>query len=142
MASKHFFLRFLRGSPHLVSNSVVHWGTWIACTIAVCGIAYIIASAVPIFGSLIALVGALFATLQCFIPTGCMWLYDNWGKRHNPSQRTTSWAVQVGWAVFILVSGSFLMVAGTYGAVDGIIQAYKASAGTAAFSCADNSNSV
>lgn len=140
MASKHFFLRFLRGSQHLVSNSLVHWATWMGCVVGVCGVGYIIASAVPIFGSLIALVGALFATLMCFIPTSCMWLYDNWHR--DRTQRTTLWKCQVAWAGFVLTAGSFLMVAGTYGAVTGIIDSYKSSSGTAAFSCADNSNSV
>ncbi|KAI9150051.1 N amino acid transport system [Paramyrothecium foliicola] len=113
MASKYFFLRFLRGSKHLTANTFVHWAIWLGCVVGCCGAGYIIASAVPIFGSLIALIGALFATLMVFIPTGLMWLYDNWQKGNDPSQRTVLWKLQVAWAAVILVFGSFLVVAGT-----------------------------
>ena len=29
LAAKYFFVRLLRNSKHLQSNSVVHWGTWL-----------------------------------------------------------------------------------------------------------------
>jgi hypothetical protein len=74
---------------------------------------------------------------MCFQPMGCMWLYDNW---HN--KRTTSWYLMVVWSVFVIGSGTFLMMGGTYGSVVDIIDSYKASGGSAAWSCADNSNSV
>ena len=47
-----------------------------------------------------------------------------------------------GWCVFVILGGSFLTVGGTYGSVVGIIDSYRAEGGTAAFTCADNSNSV
>jgi hypothetical protein len=46
------------------------------------------------------------------------------------------------WSVFVIISGTFLMIAGTYGSVIGIINSNKASGGSGAWSCADNSNSV
>lgn len=142
MSSKYFFLRFLRGSKHLVSNSLIHWSTWLGCVVGCCGLGYIIASAVPIFGGLVSLIGALFASLMVYIPPGLMWLYDNWGKRKDPSKRTYWWTFQVGLAVALITFGAFLVVAGTYGALVGIIDSYKISGGSAAWSCADNSNSV
>lgn len=48
----------------------------------------------------------------------------------------------VAWSVFVIISGTFLMIGGTYGSIVGIIDTYKAEGGSAAFSCADNSNSV
>lgn len=43
----------------------------------------------------------------------------------------------------MILAGFFLMVAGTYGSVVGIIADYEgAEGGRAAWSCADNSNSV
>lgn len=83
------------------------------------------------------LVGALLGTLMSFQPMGCMWLYDNWHKK-----RTPWWTFMVCWSVFVIVSGTFLMIGGTYGSIVGIIDSYKASGGSAAFSCADNSNSA
>lgn len=100
-------------------------------------IAYIIASAIPVFGGLVSLIGALLGTLMSFQPMGCMWLYDNW-----KAERKLKWKLMVCWSVFVVVSGTFLMVAGTYGSVISIINSYKASGGSAPWSCADNSNSV
>jgi hypothetical protein len=46
------------------------------------------------------------------------------------------------WSVQLIAVGTFMMVAGTYGSVDAIKESYAANGGSAAFSCADNSNSV
>lgn len=118
---------------------MTHWGTWIGCTGSVTTIAYVIASAVPVFGGLVSLVGALLGTLMSFQPMGCMWLYDNWGRPKN--ERTWKWKFMVGWAVFVVGSGTFMTVAGTYGSIVGIMNSYKVDGGSGAWSCADNSNS-
>ncbi|KAH7338487.1 transmembrane amino acid transporter protein-domain-containing protein [Pyrenochaeta sp. MPI-SDFR-AT-0127] len=136
--AKYMFLRTLRGSKHLVSNSAVHWMTWLSCTLSVTIVGYIIASAVPNFGSLISLVGSLFGTLMSFQPLGAMWLYDNWKGR----RRDTRWIAGVCWSTFVIIIGTYIMVAGSYTAISGIIADYKASGGSGAWSCADNSNSV
>jgi hypothetical protein len=135
--AKYIFVRLMKGTKHLNSNSAIHWSVWISCTAGIAIIAYIIASAIPVFGGLVSLIGALFGTLLSFQPMGCMWLYDNW----HTTKRDLKWKFMVGWSVFIIVAGTFLMIAGTYGAIVDIIKAYNASGGSAAWSCADNSNS-
>ncbi|OGM49627.1 putative amino acid transporter [Aspergillus bombycis] len=140
IASKHFFVRMLRGSRHLVANTLVHWGTWLGCVLGVALVAYIIASAIPNFDSLISFIGALLGTLQGFQPSGCMWLYDNWSRGRE--QRSHRWTLGVCWSVFVIVCGTFLMVAGTYGSVVGIMDSFKSNGGSGVWSCADNSNSV
>ncbi|GAB1193413.1 hypothetical protein APSETT444_002629 [Aspergillus pseudonomiae] len=138
--AKYIFIRILRGSKHLTANSVIHWGTWLGCTFGITLIAYVIASAIPVFNSLVSLIGALLGTLMSFQPMGCMWLYDNWskGKQH----KSLRWMLMVCWSVFVIVIGTFLMVAGTYGCIVSVIDTYNASGGSAAWSCADNSNST
>ncbi|CAM1505934.1 Fc.00g115710.m01.CDS01 [Cosmosporella sp. VM-42] len=138
LPSKYIFIRVLRGSKHLAANTMIHWVTWLGCTFGITITAYIIASAIPVFGGLVSLVGALLGTLMSFQPMGCMWLYDNWGR----NDRNLTWKLMVAWSVFVVVSGMFLMIAGTYGSVVGIIESYKESGGSSAWSCADNSNSV
>ena len=101
---------------------------------------YIIASAIPVFGGLVSLIGALLGTLMSFQPMGFMWLYDNW--RVGKEQKTLAWKLMVAWSVFVIVIGTFLMVGGTYGSIIEIKSAYEESGGAAAWSCADNSNSV
>lgn len=137
--SKLLFVRILRGSKHLTGNTFTHWATWLGCTFVVGLVAYLIASGIPDFNALVSLIGALFGTLMSFQPMGCMWLYDSWSEgRKNPSVR---WGLMVAWSAFVIVSGMFIMVAGTYSSVVGIIDAQRASGGSSAWSCADNSNS-
>lgn len=131
---KYLFLRFMRGSYHLSRNTPTHWAAWIACTAGNAILAYIIASAIPILSGLVALVGAFGGTLMSMQPMGFMWLHDNWRKERN-----MMWKLWFGWAVFVIIAGTFLTIAGSYGAVVGIINDYKASGGSAAWTCADNS---
>ncbi|KAJ5369226.1 uncharacterized protein N7496_008986 [Penicillium cataractarum] len=137
ITGKYIFVRMLKGSRHLTANTVKHWVIWLGCTFGVTIVAYIIASAIPVFGDLVSLVGALLGTPMCFQPMGGMWLYDNWSKGKN--HRTMKWNLMVCWSIFVIVAGFFLMVAGTYGSVVSIINSYKESGGSACWSCADNS---
>ncbi|KAJ5797389.1 amino acid transporter [Penicillium pulvis] len=139
LPSKYIFLRLLKGSRHLTANTVTHWMTWISCTFIIAMISYIIASAIPVFSGLVSLVGALLGTLMSFQPMGFMWLYDNWTQ--DKTERSLKWKFMVCWSVFVIVSGTFLMIAGTYGSVVSIIDSYGKSGGSAAWSCADNSKS-
>ncbi|KAI9367653.1 transmembrane amino acid transporter protein-domain-containing protein [Aspergillus egyptiacus] len=142
LPAKIIFIRLLQGSRHLASNTPTHWLTWLSCTLAVTIIAYVIASAIPVFDELVSLVGALLATLMSFQPMGCMWLYDNWKGRPSGGGRKIRWALMVGWCVFVIAIGTFCMVAGTYGSVVSVVRSYQATGSTGAWSCADNSGSV
>ncbi|KAI8307416.1 transmembrane amino acid transporter protein-domain-containing protein [Colletotrichum sp. SAR11_59] len=123
LASKHVFVRILRGSRHLTANTAVHWLTWLGSTFGVTLVAYLVASGIPVFNSLISLVGALLGTFMSFQPMGCMWLYDNWSK--GKVEPTLRWRLMVAWSVFVIASGTFLMVAGTYSTILGIVDDYK-----------------
>ncbi|KAF2014104.1 putative amino acid transporter [Aaosphaeria arxii CBS 175.79] len=136
--SKYIFVRALRDSQHLVSNSTIHWITWLSCTFGVTIVGYVIASTVPNFGSLVSLVGALLATLMSFQPMGAMWLHDNWNRR----ERGIQWRIGVSWSVFVIVIGTYIMIAGSYTAIVSIIDSYTSVSGTNPWSCADKSNSV
>ncbi|KAJ3515165.1 hypothetical protein NM208_g14999 [Fusarium decemcellulare] len=138
LPAKFIFIRVLRGSKHLTANTSVHWMTWIGITLLTTVIAYVIASGIPIFGELIALVGALLGPLMSFIPMGCMWLFDNWSREHD-GDRLFRWRAGVAWSVFVIVSGTFLTIAGTYSSISIIVES---SSKSGVWSCADNSNSV
>lgn len=137
LPAKYIFIRILRGSKHLSSNSVTHWVTWLSCTVGVTLTAYIIGSAIPIFSNLVSFIGAFFCPMMCMIPFGLMWLHDNW--RLHAIQRTRGTKLQAAWAVTVVVVGVFLTIAGTYGAIVAMVNDPSR---TAPFSCADNSNSV
>lgn len=50
-------------SRHLTDNSLIHWATWLSCTLAITVASYLIASGIPIFSSLVSLIDALLGTL-------------------------------------------------------------------------------
>ncbi|KAJ6157900.1 hypothetical protein N7470_005492 [Penicillium chermesinum] len=111
--AKYIFLRVMRGSPHLTSSSIRHWAAWLGCTSGVTIVAYVIASGIPVFDGLVSLIGALLGTLMCFQPMACMWLYDNWSQ--GKTAKSPRWVAMVIWSGLVLLIGTFLMVAGTYG---------------------------
>ncbi|OJI80501.1 hypothetical protein ASPTUDRAFT_154835 [Aspergillus tubingensis CBS 134.48] len=138
LPSKHIFMRILRGSRHLTAPTPTHWITWIGCTFSITTIAYIVASSIPVFSDLVSLVGALLATSLCFQPMGFMWLYDNWGP--GKAEKSMKWCLCVAWCVFIILTGVFLTIGGTYASVVSIIKSYQETGGSSAWSCADNDN--
>lgn len=117
---------------------MVHWGTWLGCTISMAAISFILACAIPIFNYVLALVGALcFAPLAISLP-GWLWLYSHphcWNG--NAVQK-----VMYGVHVFLILLGLFMAVGGTYGVIVQINQAYADGQISSAFSCADNSGST
>ncbi|KAL4750343.1 hypothetical protein BDW72DRAFT_203981 [Aspergillus terricola var. indicus] len=140
LPAKIIFIRLLRGSRHLTSNTRTHWITWLSCTFGITITAYIIASAIPVFNGLVSLIGALLGTLMSFQPMGCMRLYDNWTT--GKGDKKVRWVLMVSWCVFIIGIGTFCMVAGTYGSIVGVVDSYKETGGSGAWSCVDNSGSV
>ncbi|KAI0016439.1 transmembrane amino acid transporter [Xylariomycetidae sp. FL0641] len=137
VAAKYIFVRLMRDSRHLQQNTVVHWTVWLLCTFAMCVVGFLIASGIPIFNYLLALAGSLtFAPLALGLP-GYLWIYD-----HQHYRKGSVWQMTAYWLNWLMILISvFLMVGGTYGVVQQIIDAYANGEISSAFSCADNSNS-
>lgn len=137
LSAKTVFVRVLRNSVHLQKNSFTHWSIWIGTTLSLSIIAFILASAIPIFNFLLALAGSLtFAPLAMALP-GVLWLYDH--KHYRKGSFLQIIAYWLHWGMILLAA--FLCVGGTYGVVQQIIEAYRSGEILSAFSCADNSNS-
>jgi amino acid permease len=132
-------VRILKGSRHLAANTLVHWATWLSCTAGSVIIGYIIASAIPIFGSLIGFIGALICPVVCLIPYPIMWWHDNWRGRTKEERSVPSIRINFYLNVILLIAGLFLMIAGTYGSVVDLI---NTTVDTGPWTCADNSGSV
>ncbi|KAJ9093042.1 hypothetical protein QFC21_006533 [Naganishia friedmannii] len=127
LPAKWMFVRALQGTADLTKNTVKHWVYWLGSVFIVVIVAYIIASAVPVFSGLLGVIGF-------------MWFYDHWEERRT--NKTWKYRALVAWNVFQIVAGSLIMVAGTWGSVIEIRDAYNANGGTKPFACDDNSNSV
>ncbi|KAL1303196.1 hypothetical protein AAFC00_006618 [Neodothiora populina] len=137
VAAKYVFVRILRDSVHLQSNSLIHWGTWLSCTFGLAAISFILAEAIPIFSYILALTGSIcFAPIAICLPAW-LWMYDRGHYRKG-----AVWQQLCYWFhAFLILLGLFLLVAGTYGVVVQIKDAYADGQVGGAFSCADNSGS-
>lgn len=124
VAAKYLFVRILRNSKHLQSNTVVHWSTWLGCTCGLCAVAWVLASAIPIFNYLISLTGSIcFAPLALMIPA-YLWMWDHKEYRTGSMWQKTVYCLH---ALQILL-GAFLCIGGTYGVIVEIIGAYDTGA--------------
>jgi hypothetical protein len=120
VAAKYTFVRILRNSRHLQENTMVHWGTWLGCTFGLSSIAFVLASAIPIFNYLIALTASVcFAPLALILP-GFLWLYDHKTWMRGGILKSTAWAAH--WV--LIAAGGLLCVGGTYGVAKEIQHAY------------------
>ncbi|KAL8279595.1 hypothetical protein RQP46_007908 [Phenoliferia psychrophenolica] len=138
-SAKYIFVRMLRGSPHLSANTVRHWVAWIGSVFIAAVAAYLIADGIPVFNGLISLVGALLGAPIGLMVMGGMWLTDNLPLRRDPESKTLAFKFNIGWSLFLIIGGAFIMVAGSYGSITGIVNDYAISPGQS-FSCADNSS--
>ncbi|KAF1816887.1 hypothetical protein P152DRAFT_386610 [Eremomyces bilateralis CBS 781.70] len=137
VAAKYMFVRFLRNTDHLQRGTFVHWGVWVACTLGLSIISFLIASGIPIFDYIVGLSGSLcLAPLTMGLPP-LLWLYDHGDYRKG----TIIHKMQFGMHILMATCALFLTVGGTYGVVQQIILAYQTGKISSAFSCADNSNS-
>ncbi|KAL1408799.1 hypothetical protein Q8F55_005613 [Vanrija albida] len=138
-AGKHWFVLILKGSPHLTSNSPTHFATWFACMFGNVVLGYVIASAIPNFGSIISLVGAVIIPTVGIWPYIFLWWHDNWRSASDDERRQWSRRAELALNILCTLLGIFITVAGTYGSVLDVIDS---SAGGGPWSCNDNSNSV
>ncbi|KAI7371547.1 amino acid transporter [Hortaea werneckii] len=138
VAAKYCFVRVLRRTRHLQENTITHWVTWLGLTFGLGALAFVLAMAIPDFQYLIALTGSIcFAPLAVSLP-GWLWIYDHksWYKGYALQQAAFCFHA------FLIPLGLFILVGGTYGVVEEIIQAYADGTIGSAFSCADNSGST
>ncbi|KAH6681683.1 putative neutral amino acid permease [Halenospora varia] len=138
VAAKSLFVRILRNTHHLTSNTKTHWTVWLACTYGTGLLGWILSEAIPFFSSLVSLIGALgFAPLGICLPS-LLWFSMHPGYLKGNTKRKVLWVAHG----ILLVLGIFTLVAGTYANVKNIIDQYKAGLVGSAFQCADNSGTV
>ncbi|KAF3987328.1 hypothetical protein FT663_02931 [Candidozyma haemuli var. vulneris] len=154
IAGKHALVRLLRDTKHLQANTKTHWFTWISMMLLVVIIGFVIASSIPFFNDLLALIAALLGSLFTLIMPAILGIYimsdyhkqegdglfawvGYYGKNWNKNRRNIMHSVV---AVLAIAFGLFILVGGTYGAIDSIIDGYRTGRVSRAFSCEDNSN--
>jgi len=138
VAAKYIFVRLLRDSRHFQKNTLVHWGTWIGCNLLLGVLGFVVAEAVPILNYLLGLAGSLcFAPFSLIFPA-LLWMQDFSAHRSGSAKQR----VQYYFHIFVVLLGSFMVVAGTYSVSVAIRDAYRSGLISKVFSCADNSGTI
>ncbi|KAH8656574.1 transmembrane amino acid transporter protein-domain-containing protein [Tricladium varicosporioides] len=137
-SAKYVFVRLLRNTEHLQSNSMIHWSTWIGCNAGIGILSFILAEAIPVFNYILSLEAALFFAPMSLLFPAFFWMYDFKHYRNG----TVNQKMQYGAHILLALIAAFLCVGGTYGTIVSINDSYKAGKLDKVFSCADNSNTV
>ncbi|THU94850.1 hypothetical protein K435DRAFT_779269 [Dendrothele bispora CBS 962.96] len=123
-AAKLVFVRFFRGTHHMYSHSILGWVAWTALCFVAVTIAFILAVSVPIFSYLIGIAASLFASWYTYGIAGFFFLYDTYhlkGGREGLRTRPIGTIL----AIFTILAGAFICVAGTYVSIRLIVDAYN-----------------
>ncbi|RDW56702.1 hypothetical protein BP6252_14023 [Coleophoma cylindrospora] len=138
VAGKVVFVRILRNTHHLTSNTKTHWAVWLSCTFGTGFLGWLCAEAIPFFTSLVSLIGSTgFAPLGICLPA-LLW-FSMYPKHYKGDLKMK---LQVVGHLALLLLGIFTTVAGTYANILNIIDQYKSGLVGSAFACADNSGTV
>lgn len=131
-------MRVLQGSHHLTHPTAKHWIVWLSTVLATTAVAYLFASAIPNFGSIIGFFGAIVVPGVSLFPYTAMWWHDNWRFASAEERRAPRRRALLAVNAFIAVASVFFTIAGAYGAG---VELVKSSATRGPWSCTDNSGS-
>ncbi|EXJ89997.1 hypothetical protein A1O3_03065 [Capronia epimyces CBS 606.96] len=138
VAGKSVFVRILRNTRHLTENTKTHWAVWLSCTYGTGCLGWILCEAIPFYGSLVSLIGALgFGYLGVCLPAIFWFVLNKDARKGTPLQQFLCY---VHIAIFLV--GVLATIGGTYANVVNIIDQYRQGQVGSAFSCEDNSNTV
>ncbi|GAA5919077.1 hypothetical protein JCM6882_003714 [Rhodosporidiobolus microsporus] len=133
--AKYTFLRICGRTEHVNSNSLKSWAVWLTFVFVNVAISFIIAEAIPFFGDLVSLIGALVSTSMCITTMGFMWLFLNRSRIRNRDQWTTGFLAMVGGNVLMITIGFLIQIAGTVSSVIAINNSMHNGGTTSPFSC-------
>ena len=133
VASKYIYVRLFRGTKHMSQRTFLSIGTWIAITLVLWVIAFIIAESIPNFNDLLSLISSLFASWFTYGLSGVFWLFINYGRWFSTPRKTA--LTLLNWAIVGL--GWTIMGVGLYASGKAIHE----ESGSQSWSCADNSKS-
>jgi hypothetical protein len=109
VAAKSLFVRILRNTHHLTHSTKTHWAVWLSCTYGTGLLGWILSEAIPFFGSLVSLIGAVgFAPLGICLPA-MLWFSLHPGYRQGNLKMKMLWVAHI----LLFTLGVFTIFAGT-----------------------------
>ncbi|OJJ06613.1 hypothetical protein ASPVEDRAFT_330270 [Aspergillus versicolor CBS 583.65] len=132
VASKYIYVRLFRKTDRMHKKDFVAVGSWLLITFCTWVLAWIIASAIPVFNNLLSLIASIFASWFTYGFTGMFWLYLNKGRFFSTPMKTFLTLLNI----FMIVIAAVICGLGLY--VSG--RALHEDSSTASFSCANNAS--
>ncbi|EJF66551.1 amino acid transporter [Dichomitus squalens LYAD-421 SS1] len=123
-AAKLIYIRLFRHTRHVHSHTVGGWFTWTFLCFVATAIAFILASAVPIFSDLTGVTASLFAAWYTYGIAGMFWIHDTFYLTGGAEALKRRW-LGTTLATFTILGGAFICVAGTYVSIKLIADAYR-----------------
>lgn len=108
-SANYLFVRLLRDTKHLQSDSLIHWLTWIGCNTGVGLLAFILAEAIPVFNYILSLEASLFFVPMSLLFPACFWMYEFKHYRIGTLKQKLAYSAHVllaAIAVFMLIGGT------------------------------------
>ncbi|KAL4914755.1 transmembrane amino acid transporter protein-domain-containing protein [Aspergillus aurantiobrunneus] len=130
IACKSIYTRAFAGTNRMSKRDFTAVGSWIGIATALWVVAWIIATAIPVFSSLLSLMTALFASWFSFSLPGAFWLFMNRGLWFSSPRKIALTCLNV----FCFGAGVVMCALGLYASGKAI---HDDPAG-ASFSCANN----
>jgi hypothetical protein len=108
-SSKYLFVRMLRNTKHLQSNSATHWSVWIGTNIVMALLAWILVEAIPVFNYILSFEASLFFAPMSLMFPAFFWMHDF--KHYRTG--TMGQKMQYGGHALLALIAAFITVAGT-----------------------------
>ncbi|KAF5382890.1 hypothetical protein D9757_006352 [Collybiopsis confluens] len=118
------------GNFLIATHTLLGWSIWIFLCLAGTAIAFVLAVALPIFSYLVGITASLFASWYTYGLAGFFWIHDT---RHQKALFKRPIGLTL--AVFTILAGAFICVAGTYVSIQLIIDAYEEGIVGSPFTC-------
>ena len=146
--AKAIFVQSMRKSSHLNRNTWKFWTVWISCVLGVSVFAFIIASVIPFFSSLLGLIGALFSSFFCIWFCSVVWFYEFWSTGEGDQRswlagfknKTFKQYLLASLNCFMILVGLLITGAGLYASGSSIKSLFDEGQIGSPFSCADTSS--
>ncbi|KAJ5682504.1 Amino acid transporter transmembrane [Penicillium macrosclerotiorum] len=130
VAFKYVYVRIFRGTDRMHKRDFIAISSWVGIALAMWILAWIIASAIPVFSNLLSLITALFASWFSFGFPSILWFFMNKGVYFSSPRKITLTIVN-----FIIICIAFALCGmGLW--VSG--KAIHDNPSSASFSCANN----
>ncbi|KAJ5641483.1 hypothetical protein N7490_005483 [Penicillium lividum] len=130
VAFKYVYVRIFRGTDRMHKRDMIAISSWIGIALGMWVLAWIIASAIPVFSDLLSLITALFASWFSFGFPSIMWLFMNKGVYFSSPRKIVMTVINlIIIAIAFALCGMGLWVSG---------KALHDNSNSASFSCANN----